>query len=123
VTPAELAAAREFRQERRIALASRNAGSPPDITVSPLVRFYRHGCVAKGGRSIALELRERYDFSPEYRDGGQVIPAGRFGFIWIEGKCPVCDVVARSANGRLVDPGDRPPARHAVISRQIGSRT
>jgi len=132
LTPAELAAARLFRGQQRAALAKLD---PPDITVSVFVRQYRHNCSAQNGKSVALELREHYVRSPLYRvcycsvvaeqgpdfphrdcDGSVIAAeAGRFAFIWTEGRCNACGTTARSSRGRLVDSAERPPADHAIV--------
>lgn len=133
MTPAELAAARAFRTVRREQLASLAA----DITVSVYIRNDRHDCAAKGGKSVFLELREHYAYSPAYHacDCGEVccpatahlvecgncgpapiLPEKRFGWIWTQGRCPACGLTARSSAGRLVDPEVRPPAEHAIIT-------
>lgn len=138
LTEADLRAAREFRDSQRAALRRKGA---PDITVSALIRHYRHGCASRGGKSVNLELREHYVFSPEYvvaAEGGRIIgvavlgteeisgempdgawatgvPARRFGFIFTEGRCPACGTTARSGDSRLVDPAIRPPSPRAVI--------
>jgi hypothetical protein len=98
------------------------------------VRYVRHDCARQGGKSVSLELREHYAFSPEYwigRDGQAIagdaplddpaatviwVPAKRFGWIWTEGRCAQCGMTARSSAGRLVDPADRPPADRAVLA-------
>lgn len=106
------------------------------MTVSVFIRHDRHDCARKGGKSVFLELKEHYAFSPVYvvadgvateqddpevlaaisRDSGaQFVSSGRFGWIWTQGRCPACGLTARSAAGRLVDPQIRPPAEHAII--------
>ena len=136
MTPCDIAVAREFRRVRRAELARLHEAGP-DLTVSVLVRYERHDCAAKGGRSVFLELREHYAYSPAYHycDCGQVCrPAAahlvecdrcgpvpltdgkRFGWIWTQGRCPSCGLTALSRTGRLVDPAERPPAEHAIIS-------
>jgi hypothetical protein len=75
LTPAELAAARAFRAARRDGLDRKTA----DITASVFVRYERHDCARRGGKSVFLELKEHYAFSPAYvlfRDG-QVLPTER----------------------------------------------
>jgi hypothetical protein len=135
LTPAELAAAKAFRASQRAILEQKNASEPPDITVDVHVHYDRHDCAARGGKSVSLELREHYVFSPEYfvyaslsgpveavtrerkgRPGVAVIPAKRFGWIWTEGRCPQCGMTARCSRGRLVDPAIRPPSERAVVS-------
>ena len=64
--PAELSAARAFRAAQRAILEQKNASDPPGITVSVHVRNVRHDCPVKGGKSVSLELREHYVFSPAY---------------------------------------------------------
>ena len=102
MTTAELSAAKAFRDSQRAALERKGK---PDIIVSALIRHYRHDCVKQGGRSVNLELREHYTFSPD----------GRFGFIFTEGRCAACGMTARSGDSRLVDTSIRPPAPRAVI--------
>lgn len=138
LTPVELAAARAFRDMRRQLLARGDA----DVTVSVFTANDRHDCAKRGGKSVFLQLREHYAFSPEIvvhsDEGGvggiavvddgagaswappegfeqTVLPPRRFGWIWTEGKCPACGLTARSSSGRLVDPGTRPPGEHAVV--------
>jgi hypothetical protein len=132
LTPAELAAARSFRGQQRAALAALEA----DITADVHVRCVRHDCAKQGGKSVFLELREHYVWSPEYwvcycgavepfaeyvfphKDcqGGKLdVPAKRFGWIFTEGRCSACGMTARSSAGRLVDPETRPPSDRAVI--------
>ena len=145
MTPAELAAARAFRLRQLDWFGPVSDRRPVDVRVSVFIRCYRHDCAKQGGKSVFLELREHYARSPEmvvffderrplsiaFVDDGagpefaeqirtegifnEVIPAGRFGFIWTEGKCSVCGLTARSSAGRLVDPAIRPPAEHAIV--------
>ena len=136
LTPAELAAARAFRSMQRVRLEQIDS----DLLVSVFVRYERHDCAKRGGKSVFLELREHYAYSPACLveetavsvagrlvdpdvlrgisrvDGGEFIAPARFGFIWTQGKCPACGLTARSAAGRLVDPAQRPPAEHAIVS-------
>lgn len=70
MTPAETAAAREFRAAQRSVLAAKHA-MPPDLTTSVYAKFIRHECAARGGASVALELREHYRYSPAYLVGKQ----------------------------------------------------
>lgn len=127
MTEAERKAASLFRAAQREALARRHQEAPADVTVSVYVRQYRHDCAAQGGKSVALELREHYVFSPEYAIAGDfhavdglprcvsIIPADRFGWIWTEGRCS-CGTVARGHRGRLVNPAVRPPSRRAIAA-------
>lgn len=139
MTPAEIAAARQFRSMRRIMLEDLHAAGP-NLVVSVFTRYVRHECAARGGVSGALELKEHYAYSPAYLveenvvsvagklvdpdvlrgisrvAGGEFIEPGRFGWIWTQGKCPACQLTALSAAGRLVDPEERPPAEHAIIA-------
>jgi hypothetical protein len=136
LTPAELAAARAFRGMQRRALDG-GRGGPPDITADVHVRYIRHDCAKQGGKSVSLELREHYVFSPDYHacDCGEVccpasahlvecdtcgpvpiVPAKRFGWIFTEGRCSACGMTARSKTGRLVDPAERPPSEHAIVA-------
>jgi hypothetical protein len=93
------------------------------------IREYRHACAKRDGVSVAIQLREHYETSPQYwvcycsvvaefvpgsfphRDcqGGKVItPDGFFAFIWLDGRCPHCRQRVRS-QGRLVLASERGP--------------
>ena len=133
LTEADLRAARAFRRFQRAALA---ASVPPGMTVSVFARQVRHPCAKLGGRSVNLEMHEHYVLSPQYlvwKTGAAVpedwpeqadgpleadIPAGRFGFIFTQGRCSACGMTARSGDSRLVDPRIRPPSPHAVVTGQ-----
>ena len=139
LTEADLRAAKEFRRFQRAALA---ASDPPDMTVSVFARQVRHPCAKLDGRSVNLELREHYVLSPEYALYGNadegwtarpvnpealdvaadhvVLSAGRFGFIFTQGRCQACGMTARSGDSRLVDPRIRPPSPHAVMADYAG---
>lgn len=142
MTVAELAAAQAFRAGQRFTLSVKNDNDPPGVTVSVFAGNIRHDCPARGGASVFLEMREHYVRSPEavvhmaddrvygvalVDDGAgeswpeaegfeaTVVPAGRFAFIWTQGRCAACSLVARSGTGRLVDTRLRPPSRRAHI--------
>ncbi len=98
---------RRFRTDCQSTLDALNEAAPPTYTVPFFIAVYRHPCPARDGKSTALELLEHYRHSTE--DDG--VPAGRFGFIYRQGKCRACGAVARSAAGRVVDAHQRPPLR------------
>jgi hypothetical protein len=102
LTPGEKVAGRDFRDDEIRMLRGLNTLDPPDLTVMSAWANVRHDC---DGRSIALELKERYDYSPSDGD----VPAGRFGWIWKEGRCSACGRTARSGDGRFVIADERPP--------------
>lgn len=135
LTPAEKQAGRFFRGVEQVTLDRLNELSPPHIVV-PLFcgKHYRHECIARDGRSTSFEVYEIYHYCPElwicycsaigqlvpgsfpHRDcdGGKLILGSRrLGFIYREGKC-VCGLVARSADGRVVDAQARPPIGRKV---------
>lgn len=128
----EKQAGREFRDARKAVLDARNAQDPPGVFVLPWWRVVRHECPAAGSASIGITLREVCEPSPEYLacycsaiglarpgffphadcDGSSVISAaGRFAFIWKEGKCSgaECGLLARTRRGRFVIAADRLP--------------
>lgn len=107
LTAQEKQVGRRFRDTQTAELADSFRTDPPDHTVPDVIGQFRHPCPARGGVSTALELRENYTFSPADRDTG--VPAGRFGFIFREGRCRHCGATARSRPGRLVDGWRRPP--------------
>ncbi len=129
LSPVERAAGRKFQGACRDALEAALELNPPDATVLPFLSQFRHNCRSRGGRSTALELREFYELSPEYlvvtdeccetqaylpEDapggvGAVTVPAGRFGFIVLSGKCSDCELRVHSSSGRLVNAQDRPP--------------
>jgi len=101
----EKAVGRVFRDAAQAELVQSFEIDPPDHTVPVVISVYRHACPRRQGRSTALELKEIYLYSPA---GGDV-PAGRFGFLYKQGRCRYCGASARSRLGRLVDGYDRPP--------------
>lgn len=104
----EKQAGRRFRDCEQQLLDRRFETDPPTYTVSGLIAVYRHACPERGGLSTTLELREIYLTSPAYPEYPQ-IPAGRFGFLYREGRCRHCGDVALSREGRIVDSRERPP--------------
>lgn len=103
----EKACGRFFRDQWQFTLAGRNETDPPRYLVPDFIGHFRHLCSARHGRSTALELKEIYVLSPIYPEHG--VEAGRFGFIYREGRCRGCGQNARSGEGRLVDGRQRPP--------------
>ncbi len=111
-TDPERDAGRRFRKAAQARLASSFDDDPPDFTVPDVIGQFRHPCPARGGVSTALELKENYTYSPACVDLD--VPAGRFGFIFREGRCRHCAATARSRPGRLVDGWTRPPTAGRV---------
>jgi hypothetical protein len=133
LTTSEKIAGRDFRTRAAERLDQLNRDDPPTFTVPPILAIYRHNCAGRDDRSTALELREIYLASPEYRvylhdrqvvaaPAGEAlslawlthasverIPPGRLGFIYRQGRCRRCGATARSQYGRIVDSNIRPP--------------
>jgi hypothetical protein len=105
LTHSEKQVGRQFKLDCEAALNQRNAEEPPTYEVPFFLGIYRHLCSARNNRSTGLELKEQYWVSGDYPG----VPAGRFGFIFREGRCRACGQTARSWVGRLVDGLDRPP--------------
>ncbi len=101
LTPAEKEAGRAFLTERAAALAARPA---VDMLVPPYIPHHMRHLCPKLGKSVSFELKEDYSESPGYEG----VPAGRFAWVYREGKCPDCGLSARD-EGRLVDARVRPP--------------
>lgn len=136
----EKAAGRRFRDDAQAQLLASLVADPPTHRVPNFLGLFRHNCQARAGRSTALQLAEIYLTSPAYHvydDGSQClalpaetterpqwtdaavavhIPAGRFGFIFKQGRCPGCGHSARSPAGRLTDAWQRPPI-HGRVAR------
>ena len=106
LTREEKEVGRRFRDEAEQALRETFHADPPTYTVLNCLALLRHLCPARAGRSTALELKEIYLYSPRYP--GFEVPAGRFGYLYRQGRCRACGQTARSG-GRLVDAHDRPP--------------
>lgn len=107
LTPLEKQAGRLFYADCERQLASINDIDPPTYDVPVFLSVYRHLCHGRGNRSTGLELKERYWESMTYPQFG--VPAGRFGFLFREGRCRGCAESARSRTGRIVDAWTRPP--------------
>jgi hypothetical protein len=129
LTDAERAAARVFLDDRVAVFRAL-----PEVTWQPpvYVHHIRHLCSALA-KSISFELKEVCQDSPRYAacgcgsastsgsldgvhslllpdcSGAVTVQAGRFTWIYREGRCPDCKMTARSANGRLADATLRPP--------------
>lgn len=108
LTSQEKQAGRRFRDREQQLLDRRFETDPPTYTVNGLIAIYRHACRARGGLSTTLELREVYLSSPAYVEHPSV-PAGRFGFLYREGRCRHCGDAALTRVGRIVDARERPP--------------
>lgn len=114
LTPAEKVAGRKFRDEQKDILKQRFEDDPPTYEVFFFQKIYRHLCPARGNISTALELKEKYNFSEEMEVDEQKIPAGRFGFMYKEGRCRGCGAVARSKLGMFQDAYERPPLENRI---------
>lgn len=107
LTEAEKVAGRRFRAESERYLAGLNTNEPPTFVALHLLGVFRHQCRRRNDNSTAIELKERYLTSPIYPS--EEVPAGRFGYIYREGRCLNCGATARSEKGRVVDAYQRPP--------------
>lgn len=107
LTDVEKSCGRRFRTEAETDLLCLNEMSPPTYEVPFFLGIYRHLCSARNLRSTGMELKEQYWVSPIYPD--ENIPAGRFGYVFREGRCRACGQTARSRVGRVVDGWERPP--------------
>lgn len=107
LTPREKKVGRLFRVESEEKLTGINKIDPPTYDVPFFLGIYRHLCSARHGRSTGMELKEKYLLSPIYPE--EDVPAGRFGFVFREGRCRACGQTARSRVGRIVDGWERPP--------------
>jgi len=132
LTPNEKIAGRKFRDDAQAALTASFESAPPTYPAPNFLAHIRHECPGRNDISTALELKEKYQLSPAYYvtdgtaievlddaiqdPGGELIPAGRFAFIYKEGKCKNkgCGHTARSKAGRFVDAHDRPPVEGRV---------
>lgn len=132
LTPTEKLAGRAFRAKAQSDLLASIASDPPTHQPPNFVRIFRHIC-GKSNNSKAIDLKEVYVKSPAYLvtpDGkatelstiemtadsmiGEIVPAGRFGFIYKEGHCRPCGQTARSRAGKIVDALERPPIEGRV---------
>lgn len=109
LTPEQKAAGRAFRDACQRVLTEQVRTAPPTYTVPIFIANYRHDCPARGNRSTALELKERYQRSPQVTVNGVVIPAAFFAFLHRTGRCRHCQASAVASVGRLVVAADRPP--------------
>ena len=131
LTPDEKIAGREFKRAEQAKLDKLMEADPPTYECLAFHANVRHECELVG-KEIALKLEERYIFSVAYlvKDGEawslegvitsdpeqvgiKLIPHGRFGFIYKEGKCK-CGATARSPEGHFVDAYKRPPIMRRV---------
>lgn len=99
-------------------LAALNAEEPALYDPPWFAGRYRHTCPRRGGRSTALDLKERYVTLGEVLDGGKVpIPAlplhdiddAAYAIIYNEGRCKWCGQTARTTQGHIVLVAERPP--------------
>lgn len=109
LTQTEKTAGLKFLETEQAKLLASFETDPPSYRPLPWHKIYRHECSSRNNISTAIELKEKYIFSPELEVDGEVIPAQRFGFIFKEGRCRGCGNVARSKTGRFVDAYTRPP--------------
>jgi hypothetical protein len=116
LSPAERVAGRAFRDHWQATLRERHGQDPPTHDALAYLAVFRHGCAARHGASTAIALKEVYHLSPAYVIDDGHVPAGRFAFIYKEGRCQHCQATVRSA-GRLVDAWERPPL-HGRPARQ-----
>lgn len=107
LSTAEKSAGRTFRDTQQLLLDGNNHRSPPTFAIPQVIANLRHLCPARNGRSTTLECKEIYIASPIYPEHG--VEAGRFAFLYREGRCRGCGQTARSGTGRLVDGRHRPP--------------
>jgi hypothetical protein len=114
LTEKEKLVGRQFRDDCNAWLGEFNRTNPPTFDSPHFIGVFRHLCPARDGRSLAIELKEQYLFSPIYEE--QEVPAGRFGFLYREGRCRACGQDARSHRGRVVDAWERPPLKGHVRS-------
>lgn len=138
LTPTEKLAGRLFKSTCQLALTEKNEVDPPSIYAHPHLANYRHLCPKKRDISTAAPLREVYVYSPAYwvsadESGelsaklavpgqlsgaeGELIRAGRFGFIYREGGCS-CGSRGRSREGWFVIANQRPPLGVRTSSRE-----
>jgi len=126
LTPAEREAGRAYRAACQAVLDALNRRNPPGLFVLVHWRVIRHECEAGGGASTVITLTERYELSPAQLsgDGSKVVsPAGQFAWIWKEGRCSGCKLVARTARGWCTPAADREADRaRRTIERQAGPR-
>src|SRR5262249_11814592 len=138
LTTAERAAGRWWRDLQLTELAALNAARPPMQSPSPFIRHIRHLCPGNNGASISFDFAYTYVTSPRigvcycsvikpvpdellgkfpHEDcaGGELVPAGRFAFVYREGRCALCDLTARSTTGRVVDARERLPTGRKVV--------
>jgi hypothetical protein len=109
----ERSAGRAFKTECLRQLHALMDSDPPTYRTLPLLAVIRHSCPRRANTSTAITLKEIYQHCPDMQvhvDGGVTVPAGRFGFLYKEGRCVHCRATVRS-EGRLVDGWHRPPLR------------
>jgi hypothetical protein len=98
LTQAERAAGRKFLSGQAAVLASVSEQWPPDARCSPYgPPWFRHDCPRGRAGTTALHLGEVNSGSPAFGD----VPAGRFVFTYLEGRCRACGYAVRSGSGYL----------------------
>ncbi len=112
LTEIEKVAGRMFRDQAQARLTAVNEKDPATYDVPFFIALFRHRCPGNNGKSMAIDLKEQYLQSPIYPE--QDVPAGRFGYIYREGRCRACGQTARSRSGRIVDGWERPPVSGRV---------
>ena len=142
LTQVEKIAGRAFRDSAQAALTESLATEPPFYKAPNFLSHWRHECPGNRGISMAIALKERYVMSPAYLvdpdaglavlyasvitetepiipKGWEFIPAGRFGFVYKEGRCSAsgCARSVRSPAGKVVDAYQRPPIEGRVARR------
>ena len=137
LTHAERSAGKWWRAQRDAELKRLNAEEPVNEHPPPYVRHIRHLCPGIAGRSVSFDYAEVYVTSPALmvsnklkvqvldqelaensppRKVDAVILAGRFGYVYREGRCAGCGHTARSLTGRVVDGIERLPTGRKVIA-------
>lgn len=112
LTREEKQAGRFFKGMAQGVLDERLAAESPTYVIPGCLGVLRHACPQKQNRSTALNLHEIYVISPSVSHWD--IPAGRFGFIFREGRCRSCGQTALSKDGQIVDGYERPPQGRVV---------
>jgi hypothetical protein len=112
LTQAEKMAGRHFRAHMQLMLDGLWSTDPAVFEVPHYLAVIRHICPEQGWISSALACREFYQLCGAYPE--LEVEAGRFAFIWREGKCRHCGATGRSRTGWLVDTTVRPPLINTV---------
>lgn len=148
LTDAERVAGTAFRESARLTLAEAWRAFPDAAPCDPRLRFFRHQCSARTGRTRSVALAEETETSAEawvgWKDGAlavldpdavraqvaageavefEVVLAGKFNFTWRRGTCPKCELRVMSRDGTLREARVRtaPQADLAVLSGTAAS--